>query len=450
MSSPLTVYEISLRSLWRIVLLLAIVVALSIVLGAAVLRTGVAETLASSGSASDLQRALTIDPGNAELHRQVGVFDLYLADPPDPAAALAHLHRAVELDPESPLYWSNLGAACESAGDRACADSAYARLLTLAPMTPRYLWAGANYQLRSGNTDEALAQFRRLVAVSSDLDLASGRQYIEQTLEICLRALGDPQTIFQQVLADQPRPDAKLDFVDYLSRHDRFDDAYKVWVKTAANAGPFPFVDVQDYLGRLLIQSRYQEAWGVWKDLLRLGMVPRPPGDEPDNLVFNGSFEAPPLNAGFDWHFAEVPFLSLDFGAPQAYHGARCLRLEFAKRNDVFQPVYEFVPVTPQQPYVLTAYVRSENITSDTGPELRVFDPVHPENLDVSTETTVATTAWHPVSLTFRPGPDTRFVMLAIRRSRGRSFPTEISGTFWVDAISIKPASSATTASSKP
>ncbi|HKS97064.1 MAG TPA: hypothetical protein VJV74_13150, partial [Terriglobia bacterium] len=213
---------------------------------------------------------------------------------------------------------------------------------------------------------------------------------------------------------------------------------------------PFPFADVQDYLARLLIQSRYQDAWGVWKDLLRLGIVPRPQGDEPDNLVFNGSFEATPLNAGFDWHFAEVPFLSLDFSAPQAYRGARCLRLEFASRNDLFQPVYEFVPVTPGQPYVLTGYVRSDNITSDTGPELRVFDPAHPENLDASTETTVGTTPWHPVSVNFRPGPDTRFVMLAVRRSRSRTFPTEISGSFWVDAISIKPAGSATTASSTP
>lgn len=450
MTSPFTVYEASLRSLWRRALLLASVVIIAVVVGGASLRTGVAETLAASGSISDLRRALAIDPDNAELHRQLGMFDLYLSDPPDSAESLEHLHRAVKLDSESPLYWSNLGAACESAGDRACADAAFARLATLAPMTPRYMWAAANYQLRSGNTDEALAQFRRLVAISSDLDLALGRPYIEQTLEICLRALGDPQTIFQRVLAGQQRVDAKLDFVDYLSRHERYDDAYKVWTETASSTGPFPFADVQDYLARLLIQSRYQDAWGVWKDLLRLGIVPRPPDDEPDNLVFNGSFEAPPLNAGFDWHFAEVPFLSLDFSAPQAYRGARCLRLEFASRNDLFQPVYEFVPVTPGQPYVLTGYVRSDNLTSDTGPELRVFDPAHPENLDVSTETTVGTTPWHPVSVNFRPGPDTRFVMLAVRRSRSRTFPTEISGSFWVDAISIQPAGSATTASSTP
>jgi len=448
--SPIAVCEVSLRPLWRSAVLVAIVVGLLIVLAVPVLRTGVAETLASSGKISDLERALAIDPGNAELHRQLGVFDLYLADPPDSEAALTHLHRAAELDPENPLYWANLGAACESAGDGACADAAFARLLTLAPMTPRYLWAAANYQLRSGNTNEALAQFRRLVAISSDLDLALGRPYIEQTLEICLRALGDPQTIFQQVLAGQQRVDAKLDFVDYLSRHDRFDDAYKIWVETVAHSAPFPFTEVQDYLGRLLIQSRYQDAWGVWRDLLRMGIVSRPPGDEPDNLVFNGSFEASPLNAGFDWHFAEVPFVSLDFAAPQAYRGARSLRLEFAKRNDVFQPVYEFVPVTPGQSYTLAAYVRSDNLTSDTGPELRIFDPAHPENLDVSTEMTVGTTAWHPVSVNFRPGPDTHFVMLAVRRSRSRTFPTEISGTFWVDAISIQPAGSVTTASSKP
>ena len=434
--------EYSLRSLGRVVLLLASVLVPGFVLAVTGLRIGIAATLAESGSIADMRRALTVDPTNPELDRRVGMYYMYLADPPNSDEALVHLRRATELSPQNALYWSNLGSACESSGDRACADAAFERLEKLAPMMPRYRWLIANYYLRSDRPDDAIGEFRRL------LELTSERQYAQRAFEVCLRGLGNPDTIFSKVLADHKDPDLKLDFVDYLSEQDRFADASKVWGKTVASSGPFPFELAKDYLARLLIQGRYQEALNVWHDLERLGIVARPKGDDPDNLVFNGSFEAQPLNAGFDWHFAELPFLSFDFADRNAYRGSRCLRLDFTvKRNELYQPVYQFIPVVPGQQYLLSAYVRSDNISSDTGPDLRVFDALHAENLDVSTETTVGTTAWHPISVTFRPGPDTHFVMLAIRRDRSRSFPTEISGTFWVDAISVKPVSPETKAS---
>jgi tetratricopeptide (TPR) repeat protein len=428
--------EWRLRS-WSTSSLLLLVIGLpSLLIAGAALRMGIASTLGESGSITDLRRALRVDPTNAELHRRLGMYDMYLADPPNAGEALAHLHRATELSPRAALYWSNLGSACESSGDNACADAAFERLLALDAMMPRYRWVVANYELRAGRPERAMEQFRRLLELSSD------REYAERTFEVCLRALGDPETIFTNILAGRKDPALKLEFVDYLSEHDRLDDAHKVWVQTAASSGPFPFSLAKDYLARLLIQNRYQQALSVWQDLERLGIVTRPKGDDPSDLVFNGGFEAQPMNAGFDWHFAELPFLSLDLADPNAYRGARCLRVDFTvKRNELYQPVYQFLHVVPGEHYQLTAYVRSDNITSDTGPELRVFDPAHPENLDVSTETTVGTTAWHPISLTFQPGPDTAFVMLAVRRARSRSFPTEISGTFWVDAISVKPAS---------
>lgn len=435
------VTEYSLRSLWRVGLLLATVVAGSLVLAVAVLRIGIAATLGESGTIGDLRRALTFDPANPELHRRVGMYEMYLAESPNPDEALVHLRRATELSPRSALYWSNLGSACETSGDRACADAAFEHARSLAPVMPRYCWLLANYYLRSDRSEEAMEQFHRLI------ELTSEPQYADRTFEVLLRATGDPEAIFNKLLADHQDADLKLRFVNYLSEHDRFDEASKAWAQTVASSGAFPFPLAKDYLARLLIQGRYSDTLHVWQDLERLGIVARPKDDDPANLVFNGSFEAQPLNAGFDWHFAELPFLSFDFADPNAYRGSRCLRLDFTvKRNELYQPVYQFVPVVPGQQYLVSGFVRSDHIASDTGPELRVFDPAHPETLDVSTEPTVGTTSWHPVSVTFRPLPDTHFVMLAIRRDRSRTFPTEISGTFWVDAISVKPVSPETKA----
>jgi hypothetical protein len=87
--------------------------------------------------------------------------------------------------------------------------------------------------------------------------------------------------------------------------------------------------------------------------------------------------------------------------------------------------------------------VRSEEITSDSGPRLRIVDPACSECLDVSTEATLGTTGWHQVRLSFTPGAQTEFVRLSVWRPRSRSFPAEISGQWWVDAVSLKALNSA-------
>jgi hypothetical protein len=177
----------------------------------------------------------------------------------------------------------------------------------------------------------------------------------------------------------------------------------------------------------------------VWQDLGRLGIVKKPASEDRDNLIFNADFAQAPLNAGFDWRFPKVPYLSLDFSDSGGYRGGRCLRLDFTVgQNDEYEAAYQIVPVAPNQAYVLTAYTRSESITSDSGPRLRVLDPACGACLDVSTETTVGTTPWHAVSLMFSTGPHAQVVRVSVWRPRSRSFPMEITGTFWLDAVSLK------------
>jgi len=210
-----------------------------------------------------------------------------------------------------------------------------------------------------------------------------------------------------------------------------------------AKPSPFGFPQAQPFLDHLLSSGRIQEAQSVWQDLIRLGVVEKPPDPDPANLVFNGSFERSPLSAGFDWRLEPGPHVFTDFSDPSAYQGARCLRVDFTVgRNEEYEPVYQTVPVVPGQTYLLTAYVRSKDVTSDSGPRLRVLDPLHPESLDASSETTVGTATWHPLNLKFQAGMQTHFVRLSVWRPRSRSFPSEISGVFWVDAVSLKPAHS--------
>jgi hypothetical protein len=195
----------------------------------------------------------------------------------------------------------------------------------------------------------------------------------------------------------------------------------------------------QSYVERLLHQGRTREALSVWQVVEKHSNSVQAT-DEAENLVFNGGFERAPLNAGFDWRYQNTPQVAVDFSDRSARQGQRCLRLDFTvSSNQEFEPVLELVPVSPNQEYLLEASARSQNITSDSGPRLRVLDPDCPRCLDVATDSTVGTTPWHTVRVRFSTGAETGFVRLSVWRPRSRSFPTEITGQFWLDAVSLKP-----------
>jgi hypothetical protein len=372
------------------------------------------------------RRLLVLDGDDPQLHDQLG----QIYKDTNPTESLYHLRRATQLCPASRTYWSDLELACESWGDVQCVDQAGERLLQLCPMVPFYHWLAAQSCLRANQLDAALAQFRRLLELDPTYapDTWSSLQPVEK-----------PETVFQRVLADNPDASLKVGYVYFLSTEGDDNDAFRIWRLVAADSHPFPFSSAAPYLDRLIGLGRIEEAVNVWQDLERLGIVKRPGTNEKDNLVFNGDFEQLPLNAGFDWRAVPTTYLAIDFSAPGAYHGARCLRVDFTvSRNDEYEPVYQIVPVLPNRAYVLEAFVRSQDITSDSGPCLRVSDTQSGGFPDAISETTVGTTPWHRVRLSFSTGPQTQAVRLSFWRPRSRVFPTEISGTSWLDAVSLK------------
>ena len=423
--------EFSLRSRGRASgFLLAAGLAALFIAGEAI-RLGIATSLEDSANPTELRRALTLDPDNPKLHHRLGLVYSYAPGGNNPSEALRHLRRATELNPHRAIYWLSLASACDSMRDTVCADRALEHALRLSPMTPRLHWIAANRYLLTDRPEAALPQFRRLLELSSEYNWPAFR--------LCLEAVGDPLMVLEKVLPNRADAKLRLDYVNFLSAQGDADFAYRVWVQTVAAAFPFPLSSAEPYLQRLLELGRYKEAIDVWQDLERLGFVKKPATGEPDNLIFNGDFEQVPLNAGFDWRTPEVPYLSLAFPDSGAYRGSRCLRLDFTVgRNDESEAVYQFVPVVPDQGYSLTAYARSDSITSDSGPRLRVLDPACPACLDVSSETTVGTTPWHPVSLKFSTGAQAQVVRVSVWRPRSRAFPTEITGTFWLDAVSLE------------
>jgi hypothetical protein len=350
----------------------------------------------------------------------------------DRGEGLRHLERATQLSPASRLYWSDLEVACEAAGDAKCTDQARVRLLQLCPMAPGYYWLEADSCLRTNRLDLAFAQYRRLL----ELDPSYAASVWSS-----LQDLHQPERVYKRVLADNPRTELKVGYVDFLSDQGDNETAFRIWRRLAEGSLSLPYSSAAPYLDRLIALGRINEAVNVWQDLERLGIVE--PGSQKGNLMFNGEFERPPLNSGFDWRIGNTTYLAVDFSAPLAHHGKHSLRIDFTvSRNDQYEPVYQIVPVLPRQTYTLEAYVRTQEITSDTGPGLRVHDLTSGGIPDAVSETAVGTTPWHLVRVSFTAGPHTQAVQVSFWRPRSRVFPTEIVGTAWLDAVSLRPENS--------
>jgi hypothetical protein len=395
-------------------------------------KAAAAETLANSENSLWLVRAIRLDPSHPALHFRLGVLQLFSLEKADSAMAIDHLRKAAELSPNSGPYWLGLAAALEGRGETRAAQDAFHHALERRPMSPDYWWRAGNFYLRAGQNEAAWNHFRRV------LELSPTRS--EPVFRLCLRAAGDFRVVSKNVMPLDASPGLVLAYVDFLRRCGEFDDASKMWQQLESKAlkTRITFSTVRPYIDGLIAGNRVDEAISVWRDLLKWQVIASPTASSPDNAVFNGDFEQAPLNAGFDWRLTQMPFVLTDLQAPAAFHGAKSARVDFTvKHNEEYEILYELVPVEPCREYRLEAFVRSEGITSDSGPRLRIVDAESPERLNISTPPVLGTTDWHPVGLTFSAGRDTRLVRLAVWRARSRVFPTEISGRFWLDAVSL-------------
>jgi tetratricopeptide (TPR) repeat protein len=395
-------------------------------------RAVLAQIWASSLNPEVLRRAIALDPSNPELHFTLGRILLLKAEPVTQGMAEEEFRKAISMNPHSAIYWSGLGKACYSSGNQPCANAAFGRAQELAPNKPEVAWEVAVNDVVSDQPQSAVGHLRTFLRLQPD--------GLDQTFQLLMRGFGDPNLIWRDLLSAAADPASKLRFLDYLAANSDFERAGTYWAQLTAEKTAFPVAAAIPYLEKLLATGHYREAAGVWAYTVRQNGLDEQIGSDRSNLVFNGGFEQKPLNAGFDWRFAQQPYLTVDFSDATAHTGARSFRADFTvPQNSEYEPAYQLVPVVPGQTYELSAYVKSEAITSDSGPRLRVLDPKCPGCLDTATQGTSGTTDWHQVTTQFTAGPTTELIRLSVWRPRGRSYPMEISGKVWFDDISLHP-----------
>src|SRR5579864_3323290 len=107
--------NIPLNSNWRKRLVLGSAVIVCLVYLGFAARLFVASLLGDKVDLVSLQRAVRLDPGNADYRDYLGRYDALVAR--DPAAAIEPYRAAVQLNPHSARYWFDLASAYQVLGD---------------------------------------------------------------------------------------------------------------------------------------------------------------------------------------------------------------------------------------------------------------------------------------------------------------------------------------------
>jgi tetratricopeptide (TPR) repeat protein len=377
-----------------------------------------------------IERGAALESGNAEgwdvlgRHRQLDFTD------PDLVGALSDYQRAVQDDPLSATLWMNLAGAYEANGDLAAAQHAFQQARSAYPLSAEVAWNYGNFLLRQDQDAAGYAEIRH--AVESDpklLTLAISRVW---------RSSHDVSILLDKALpADS---DAYIEALNFFASIRQTDAALAVWHRLMSLGKiillpkTFPFFD------ELIQDDRSADAKQAWVEALAAAGLPQ---DEPQNhsLVCNGRFSRDFDNGGLGWRWNSTLGVSIDFAAARPSYGVRTVQLDFGGGSnlEITEPM-QYVPVEPSRVYHFHAYMRTEEVTTESGMRFSIVDPNHNNAVDALTENLTGSHPWTTTEMDVTTSPATHFLLVRLLRLGSRLFDNRLSGTVWIADVSLVPA----------
>jgi O-antigen ligase len=366
-----------------------------------------------------LQRAIAMEPKDAEPYSLLCRYRMAVLL--DSGVALQACKRATELNAYDATYWMDLAQAYLDVGMLKEQGDAVRRALSIDPKTPNNVWNAANFFLAQNDVHDALTQFA--VILNTDPSLS------QRVLGLWQR-VGGVQAMMSIFPAD---PIVYLDFIKLLLSQQQPQPAGQVWARLIQLDRKFDFREAVFYVESLLQAGDVDAAREAWQQIGK-----RASGFEPylpsENLVVNSSFESDILNTGFDWRYTAVPGIVVQFDTTQFSDGKRSLLVSFAgAKTGADAGLYQLVPVRPDTEYLISAFVKSDKLTSANEPRLRVVDAGDGTVLAISQEIG-GTTSWQRLDSVFRTGPRTKLLSLRISRDQTS---TLVAGRMWIDSVQL-------------
>jgi hypothetical protein len=385
------------------------------------LRAYFAFHLAAVPDSPNLQKAIRLEPSNAEyrdlLGRNLALSGISLDE------AIASYRIAVHLNPYVARYWLDLAGAYQIAGRTPEQAESVEQAAQADPTTPHVAWEAANFFLVRGDQERALRNFRVV--------LANDPEAVDSALQLCWRATGDANRILDRALPR--RPDLYLSFLRLLISKQEVAPAENVWNHLIALNQEFSTKLAFPYFRFLIATQEVAAAQTAWQQLAVLDRSLQPYLPSRENLIVNGGLEENVLNGGFDWWYESNPHAALAIDTSEFHSGTRSLSITFDGQNPGDAGIFQFIPVKPNTDYEFSAEHRTEDIESASGPRFAIVD-AYTNASYVLTDDSLGTNPWRVQHARFQTGPNTNLVLLKIVRQPAGPL---IRGKLWIDDLRL-------------
>lgn len=374
-------------------------------------------------------RAAELEPGNAEYWHHLGLYRQWELDGSDLSLAQQYYLRAVQANPRSSRYWMDLASAYEQAGKIELAREAFEKARTVYPISADVKWNYGNFLLRQGTVPEGFHAIRQ--AVDTDPHL------IPLAISRCWESDADVNDLLDEALP--PETDAYFSALDFFASTHDVDPGLTVWNRLLTLGKSLQLKRTFPFLDEMIQKGRVEDAQRVWRQALGASGVRY--DESPDHsIVWNGGFEHDPANGGFDWREDSVAGAAMEIDTTVFHSGARSMRIDFEGGSNLdFYHLYQYVPVEPNRTYHFRAFLRTESISTESGMRFFLHDPYSRGVAEVLTPGLVGTQPWTAVEADITTGPTSHVLLIRLRRPQSRLFDNKLSGTVWVDDVSLIP-----------
>ena len=368
--------------------------------------------------------AVTLAPSDPEPHWLLAETKREMFSPDETSSAIDNYKKLVKLSPFDFRWWIELGRAFEQTDNYDEAEKAYLRAVELAPFYTNPRWQLGNFYLRRNRSDEAFAELKK-VAETNPI-------FRDQVFSLAWDYYDKDENKIERIAGDNPTVRAGLAM--FYAGKERAGDSLRIWNSLSpdekqANAAYAKVIAQAFYEKRI-----YPQALEFYRGL----------GIEPDakaETVQNAGFEKPIKNnkdTFFGWKIVPAEKMEIKTDATQKHEGNRSLRVYF---NGYFAPtlnnVTQTVVVEPSAKYLLTFWVRTENLKSGGNPTLEIYNANTEANIATSAPFFAGTSDWQQIKMEFVAPPDGQSVGIRTTRAFcGEVCP--IVGTFWYDDFNLE------------
>jgi hypothetical protein len=342
----------------------------------------------------------------------------------EPSKAESLLQAAAWANPTDAMVYLALAELWQRSGFTEKATGLMTIADLLGPMRPPVLARSAAFWVQQNRLDLTLARWSAL--------LRNRPENATLVYPVFLQLAENPLTQpFLQPFLAQP-PEWWDEFFAYAARTAVQTETVAFLYQHRNRDGALPTVaEQQAYLGRLWKEERWLEAYLTWLSGL----------DESQQSglgnLYNGNFELPITNAGFDWRAASPRGATVETIETYSTRGGKSLHVNFNGERVHFQHLYQYLYLESGR-YQFQGRARVDSLHAERGLRWRLHCANARIPLLAESEPFVGSDDWRSFAVNFTvPKQDCPLQLLRLELDGRVELEFEARGDAWFDELSI-------------